>query len=117
MALIDLGDEHGPLWVHDGTMLAMMAALAPLKELLELKVGGALRLLKEGVYGDELSRAQLLYVVAHDDASGRLRLQNNHVMVDWPSYSGAPERVRSGAEGQGDDRRHGWLSSTPTRSP
>jgi cholesterol oxidase len=21
MALIDLGDEHGPVWVHDGTML------------------------------------------------------------------------------------------------
>ena len=95
MALIDLGDEHGPLWVHDGTMLAMMAALAPLKELLELKLGGALRLLKEGIYGDELSRAQLLYVVAHDDASGRLRLQNDHVMVDWPSYSDAPERVRA----------------------
>ena len=29
MALIDLGDEHGPLWVHDGTMLTMMAALSP----------------------------------------------------------------------------------------
>jgi cholesterol oxidase len=95
MAMIDLGDEHGPLWVHDGTMLAMMAALAPLKELLELKLGGAFRLFKEGIYGDELSRAQLLYVVAHDDASGRLRLQNDHVMVDWPSYSDAPERVRA----------------------
>ena len=47
MAMIDLGDEHGPLWVHDGTMLTMMAALAPLKELLELKLGGALRLLKK----------------------------------------------------------------------
>ena len=95
MALIDLGDEHGPLWVHDGTMLTMMAALAPLKELMELKVGGALRLWKEGIYGDELSRAQLLYIVAHDDASGRLRLQNDHVIVDWPSYSDAPERVRA----------------------
>jgi cholesterol oxidase len=95
MALIDLGDEHGPLWVHDGTMLAMMAAFAPLKELLELKVGGALRLWKEGIYGDEMSRAQLLYIVAHDDASGRLRLQNDHVIVDWPSYSKAPERVRA----------------------
>ena len=51
--------------------------------------------MKEGIYGDELSRAQLLYVVAHDDASGRLRLQNDHVMVDWPSYSDAPERVRA----------------------
>jgi len=95
MALIDLGDEHGPVWVHDGTMLTVMAALAPLRELLQLKVGEALRLFKEGIYGDELSRSQILYVVAHDDASGRLRLQNDHVVVDWPSYSDAPERVRA----------------------
>jgi cholesterol oxidase len=37
----------------------------------------------------------MLYVVAHDSASGRLRLQNDHVMVDWPGYSDAPERVRA----------------------
>ena len=95
MALIDLGDEHGPLWVHDGTMLTMMAALAPLENLLKLKIGNAFRLLKEGIYGDELSRSQILYVVAHDDASGRLRLQKDHVVVDWPGYSDAPERVRA----------------------
>ncbi len=95
MALIDLGDEHGPVWVHDGTMLTVMAALAPLESLLQLKVGEALRLLKQGIYGDELSRSQILYVVAHDDASGRLRLQNDHVIVDWPGYSDAPERVRA----------------------
>src|SRR5262245_21571049 len=95
MALIDLGDEHGPVWVHDGTMLTVMAALAPLRELLQLKVGEALRLLKQGIYGDQLSRSQVLYIVAHDDASGRLRLQNGHVIVDWPSYSDAPERVRA----------------------
>jgi cholesterol oxidase len=95
MALIDLGDEHGPLWVHDGTMLALMAALAPLENLLKLKVWNALRLLKQGIYGDDMVRSQILYIVAHDDASGRLRLQNNHVIVDWPGYSGAPERVRA----------------------
>jgi len=95
MALIDLGDEQGPIWVHDGTMLTLMAALAPLKELLELNVRGAVRLLRQGIYGEDLSRAQLLYVVAHDDASGRLRLQNDHVMVDWPGYSEAPERTRA----------------------
>ena len=87
------GDEHGPVWAHDGTMLTMMAALAPLNDLLQLKIGGALQLLKQGIYGDELSRSQLIYVVAHDDASGRLRLQNDHVIVDWPGYSDAPERV------------------------
>ena len=95
MALIDLGDEEGPIWLHDGTMLTMMAALAPLKELLELKLGSAVRLLREGIYGDGLSRSQLYYIVAHDDASGRLRLQNDHVVVDWPGYSDAPLRTRA----------------------
>jgi len=95
MALIDLGDEHGPCWVHDGTMLTMMAALAPLEALLQLKLRNAIKLMKEGIYGDELSRSQLLYVVAQDDASGRLRLHNDHVIVDWPGYSDAPERVRA----------------------
>lgn len=95
MALIDLGDEHGPVWVHDGTMLTVMAALAPLKALLQLNVRGALRHLKGGIYSDEMSRTQILYIVAHDDASGQLRLQNDRVMVDWPGYSDAPERVRA----------------------
>jgi len=95
MALIDLGDEHGPVWVHDGTMLTMMAALAPLKDLLELKIRDAFRVFREGIYGNELSRTQLLYVVAHDDATGRLQLQNDHVIVDWPGYSHAPERLRA----------------------
>jgi len=95
MAIIDLGDEDGPLWVHDGTMLTVMASLAPLDSLLRLKIREALRVLKEGIYGDEMSRSQILYVVAHDDASGRLRLQKDHVIVDWPSYSRAPERLRA----------------------
>ncbi len=95
MALIDLGDADGPVWVHDGTMLTLMAALAPLKELLELKIGLAFRTLRQGIYGDRLSRAQLLYVVSHDDASGRLRLKNDHVVVEWPGYSDAPARLRA----------------------
>jgi cholesterol oxidase len=51
--------------------------------------------LKQGIYGDEMSRSQILYIVAHDDASGRLRLQNDRAIVDWPGYSSAPERVRA----------------------
>ena len=95
MALIDLGDEHGPLWVHDGTMMALMASLAPLENLLKLKSGMPSGSLRQGIYGDEMSRSQILYIVAHDDASGRLRLQKDHVVVDWPGYSDAPERVRA----------------------
>jgi cholesterol oxidase len=95
MALVDLGDADGPVWVHDGTMLTMMAALAPLKELLELKLRVGFRILRQGIYGDQLSRAQLLYVVSHDDASGRLRLKNGNAVVEWPGYSDSPERLRA----------------------
>jgi len=95
MAVIDLGDESGPLWVHDGSMMAVMAAFAPLESLQKLQVWNALRLLKQGIYGDDMSRSQILYVVAHDNASGHLRLQNDRVIVDWPGYSNAPERVRA----------------------
>src|SRR5262249_42268808 len=58
-------------------------------------LGRAHRLLKDGIYGKEMSRTLVLYVVAQDDASGRLRLQNDHVIVDWPGYSRAPERLRA----------------------
>jgi len=95
MALIDLGDEDGPVWVHDGTMLTMMAALAPLKNFLQLKIRRAVNLIKDGIYGDRMGRTQLFYVVAHDDARGRLRLENDQIIVDWPDYSNAPERVRA----------------------
>jgi cholesterol oxidase len=63
--------------------------------LLKLKVWNALRILKEGIYGDDMRRSQILYIVAHDDASGCLRLQNDRVIVDWPGYGDAPERVRA----------------------
>jgi cholesterol oxidase len=95
MALIDLGDEHGPVWVHDGTMMALMARLAPLDALLQGKIRESFRIMRQGIYGDEMSRSQILYIVAHDDASGRLRLQKDRVVVDWPGYSDAPERVRA----------------------
>jgi cholesterol oxidase len=95
MALIDLGDETGPLWLHDGTMLTMMAGLAPFKEFLRLKFKRGWRMLRGGVYGSETSRVQIFYVVGHDDASGRVRLHRDQAIVDWPGYSTAPKRVNA----------------------
>jgi cholesterol oxidase len=98
MALIDLSDADGPLWVHDGTMLTMMARMGPFNDLVNLRFKSALRLWREGIYGEDMSRSQLLYIVADDDASGRLRLQNDRAVVDWPGYSSAPQRVRAEAK-------------------
>ena len=41
-AAFDFSDDDGPLWVHDGTMLTMMARLAPLKNMLQLNFCKAL---------------------------------------------------------------------------
>jgi cholesterol oxidase len=98
MTIVDLGDEQGPVWVHDGTMMAMMASLAPLAELLSGRPATALRILKQGIYGEEMSKSQILYIVAEDDASGRVRLQKDRAVVDWPGYSTAPMRVRAEAK-------------------
>lgn len=95
MALVDLTDEDGPLFLHDGTMLTMMARLSPYKELLRGKIARAMRIFRGGPYGDEMSRVQIFYIVSHDDASGRLYLQNDRVVVDWPGYSGAALRLRA----------------------
>jgi cholesterol oxidase len=93
MSLIDLGDESGPLWLHEGTMLRVMAGFAPLKALLEFDFKRAVRLIRGGIYGDELGRTQIYYIVGHDDAGGRLRLHKDNVVADWPDYSDSPARV------------------------
>ncbi len=87
ISMIDLGDELGPAWIHDGSMLTMMARLAPYKEALNLCFDRAWRLIRGGIYGYEQSRDLILYVVAHDDASGRLKLHKGNAVVDWPDYS------------------------------
>ncbi len=94
-AAIDFSDDDGPLWVHDGTMLTMMARLAPLKNMLQLNFCKALRELRHGIYAADLSRTQLLYVVAYDNAGGELRLKDDRVCVEWPDYSDAPERLKA----------------------
>ena len=93
MARIDLGNEEEPICLHDGTMLAMMASIAPFKEVLKGSFGRAWRQIRGGIYGDEHSRTQIFYVVAHDDASGQLRLHKDQVIVDWPEYSDSSARV------------------------
>jgi cholesterol oxidase len=76
-------------------MLKIMAALAPLKNILQLRARTALRQLRYGVYDGDLRHTQLLYIVSHDDASGRLRLVNDRITVEWPGYSDLPQRVRA----------------------
>ena len=118
MALIDVGDAEGPVWVHDGTMLKLMAGLAPLNDLLQLNLRGVYRHLRDGIYGGEMSRVQLLYVVAHDDARGKLRLKGDRVVVDWPGYSSTPALVKAEEKVKAMiERRGGVFNTNPFTMP
>lgn len=112
MALIDLRDDEHPAWVHDGTMLSVMASLAPLKETLRLKLGRAIRIIRGGIWGDELSRSQVYYIVSHDDAGGRMRLHKDRVTVDWPDYSATPARIKAEAKVKAMVERMGGVFHT-----
>lgn len=109
MSFIDLGDERGPLCLHEGTMLTAMAAFAPFKALLEFGFGRAFRLMRSGIYGDEQSRTQIYYIVGQDDADGRVRLHKDNVIVDWPGYSDDPSRVAAEEKVKGIIERMGGV--------
>lgn len=93
MSFIDLSDEQDPLCLHEGTMLRVMASLAPLRSVLGLEFRRALKQVRGGIYGEENSRTQVYYVVGRDNGDGQLRLNKDNVFVDWPGYSSDPTRI------------------------
>ncbi len=94
IAMIDLRDESGSvMMVQDGAMPTMMAALAPVKALMERRFGRALELFRGGIYCDALNKTQVYYIVGHDDAGGRLALHKDRITIDWPEYSNSARRV------------------------
>ncbi|MEL6288241.1 MAG: GMC oxidoreductase, partial [Pseudomonadota bacterium] len=93
MAIVDLGDDTAPVWVHDGTMLSVMARIAPFKELAGLGLLRAARMFAGGPWRGELSRTQVYYLVSHDSGEGRIRYARDRVHVDWPEFSTDAQRL------------------------
>ncbi len=93
--------------IQDGTMLPMMARLAPLKSLLRMQPRRALAMLFEGMYAGHRARTAMLYAVSDDDAAGSMRLERDRLIVDWPDvakqafYARSEALVRRMVEGQG----------------
>jgi cholesterol oxidase len=88
MLRVDGGD--GPVLVQDGTMLPLMAMLAPLKALTGLDPRRALAMLRDGPYAGHRARTQVYYTIAHDRAAGEMRLERDRLIVDWPDLASDP---------------------------
>ena len=79
-----------------GTMLPVMAMLAPLKSLMCLRPLRALKILFSGAYKGILTKTACFYIVGHDDAGGELVMQRGKVFLHWPDVEKQPvyERAR-----------------------
>jgi len=86
----DQDDQDATVLLQDGTMLPLMAMMAPLKAFAEFRWTRAVQLLREGRYRGYRSRAQVYYLVTRDSAGGELRLVRDRLVVDWPDLRKDP---------------------------
>ena len=78
-------DLRSQVRIQAGTMMTLMATLAPLKSLINGWLFHAVKLLFSKSYHEEaLSHSQCFYLVGHDDAEGELVMQRGKVFLHWP---------------------------------
>ena len=93
IGMISLQDEDNPqsqIKLQAGTMINLMAALAPVKSLLRGKPLRALKILINGAYKGVLTSSQCFYIVGHDDASGVLTMKGDRALLEWPDVADQP---------------------------
>lgn len=90
ISLQDIEKPHNSINLQAGTMINLMAALAPLKSLLRGKPVRALKILVNGAYKGLLTKSQCFYIVGHDSADGELSLNGDRAMLSWPDVDKQP---------------------------
>ena len=93
IGMISLQDNDQPqsqIKLQAGTMITLMAALAPLKSLLRGKPLRALKILLNGAYKGVLTKTQCFYIVGHDDAKGQLVMKKDRAVLEWPHVADQP---------------------------
>jgi cholesterol oxidase len=83
------GDDTS-LSLQVGTMPMLVARLSPFKFLTRGKPLRALDALWRGAYKGFLQRSITFYIVGHDSAAGRLRLDGGRLRLFWPDVAEEP---------------------------
>ena len=90
---IDYPDEdnlENQLMVEEGVMPSSLGPLMPVMFLPGGRLAGALKALIRGVYNGPLSRTQTFFAVSHDSAAGKIRLEGEKIVIDWPDVNEEP---------------------------
>ena len=75
------------MFIQEGVMPSALAPLLPVFFISGGKLIGAAQTLIKGVYQGPLQSLYTFFVVSHDDARGRIRLENGKAQIDWPNVA------------------------------
>jgi len=78
------------LMVEEGVMPSALGPLMPVMFIPGGRLAGALKALLRGVYNGPLNRTQTFFAVSHDSANGKIRLEKDKIVIDWPHVNDEP---------------------------
>ena len=90
---IDYRDDEvleNQLMVEEGVMPSALGPLMPVMFIPGGRLAGALKALIRGVYNGPLARTQTYFAVSHDSATGKIRLEKEKIVIDWPGVNDEP---------------------------
>jgi cholesterol oxidase len=87
---IKLGDEEtlaNEMYVQEGVMPSGLAPLLPVAFTPGGRLIGAAQSIIEGVYKGPFANLHTFFVVSHDEARGRIVLEDGAAVIDWPDVA------------------------------
>ncbi|MGA8435956.1 MAG: GMC family oxidoreductase [Methyloceanibacter sp.] len=93
---IELNDGHldHSMFIQEGVLPSALAPLLPVFFISGGRLLGAAQTLIKGVYQGPLQSLHTFFVVSHDDANGRIRLENSMAQIEWPNVAEQPVYAR-----------------------
>jgi cholesterol oxidase len=94
---IELNDDNDfdrSMFIQEGVLPSALAPLLPVFFISGGRLLGAAQSLIKGVYQGPLQSLHTFFVVSHDGANGRIRLENGRAKIDWPNVASQPVYAR-----------------------
>jgi cholesterol oxidase len=85
--------DHG-MYLQEGVMPSGLASFLPALFVPGGQIVAGAKSLIQGVYKGPLANLHTFFLVSHDTAEGRLRIENDVVIADWPDVAEQPVFAR-----------------------
>lgn len=92
--LHDNGSLDRSMFIQEGVLPSALAPLLPVFFISGGRLLGAAESLIKGVYRGPLQSLYTFFVVSHDEAKGRIKLDNGSAEIDWPGAAEQPVYAR-----------------------